>query len=72
MNARTLVACVAIGLAASITRAAAQIPFRVLSIDEAVHEAIDHNPGLTAQRATLAVADAALVTASLRPNRYCS
>ena len=68
MNARTLAACVAIVLAAPITRAAAQIPFRVLSIDEAVNEAIGHNPALTAQRATLAVADAALVTASLRPN----
>ena len=68
MHARTLAACVAIGLAAPITRAAAQLPFRVLSVDQAVHEAIDHNPGLTAQRATLAVADAAIVTASLRPN----
>jgi len=68
MNARTLVACTAIVLAAPIAGAAAQTQFRSLSIDEAVVEALAHNPSLMAQRATVAVADAAVVTAGLRPN----
>jgi cobalt-zinc-cadmium efflux system outer membrane protein len=68
MNARLLAACAAIVLAAPIARATAQTPFRVLSMDEAITEAIGRNPGLMAQRATLAVADAAVITARLRPN----
>jgi cobalt-zinc-cadmium efflux system outer membrane protein len=68
MNARALAACGAIVLAAPIAVAAAQTRYRVLSIDDAVTEAIAHNPSLMAQRATLAVADAAVVTAGLRPN----
>jgi cobalt-zinc-cadmium efflux system outer membrane protein len=40
----------------------------VLTIDQAVREAIDHNLNLLAERFNVAVADAAVVTASLRPN----
>ena len=68
MNARRLSACAAIVLAAPIAGAAAQTRFRVLSIDDAIAEAVTHNPALLAQRGTLAVADAAVITAGLRPN----
>ncbi len=68
MNARTLAVCAVMVLAASIADASAQTKFRALSIDQAVAEAIDRNPGLMAQRAALAEADAAVVTAGLRPN----
>jgi cobalt-zinc-cadmium efflux system outer membrane protein len=40
----------------------------VLTIDQAAREAIDHNLNLLAERFNIAVADAAVVTASLRPN----
>ena len=40
----------------------------LLTIDQAVGEAIDHNLNLLAERFNIAVADAAVVTASLRPN----
>jgi cobalt-zinc-cadmium efflux system outer membrane protein len=39
-----------------------------LTIDQAVAEAIAHNPAAAAERYNLAVADTHLVTASLRPN----
>ncbi|HEX3704158.1 MAG TPA: TolC family protein [Vicinamibacterales bacterium] len=47
---------------ASPTRSAA------VTIDQAVQEAIDHNLNLLAERFNLQVADAARLTASLRPN----
>jgi cobalt-zinc-cadmium efflux system outer membrane protein len=39
-----------------------------LTIDRAVAEAVDHNLGVVAERYNVAVADARLLTASLRPN----
>jgi cobalt-zinc-cadmium efflux system outer membrane protein len=39
-----------------------------LTLDEAVHEALDHNLSLAAERLNLRVADAAVLTASLKPN----
>ena len=48
-------------------RAWAQTP-APLTIDQAVTEAIDHNPALAAGRYDLAVADARVLTAALRPN----
>jgi cobalt-zinc-cadmium efflux system outer membrane protein len=39
-----------------------------LTLDDAVREAIDHNLSLAAERLNLQVADAAVVTASLKPN----
>jgi cobalt-zinc-cadmium efflux system outer membrane protein len=48
-------------------RASAQAP-ATLTIDQAVSEAIDHNLAVIAERYNLAVADARVQTASLRPN----
>jgi cobalt-zinc-cadmium efflux system outer membrane protein len=48
-------------------RPAAQTP-APLTIDQAVAEAIAHNPAAGAERYNLAVADARVLTASLRPN----
>ena len=44
----------------------------VLTIDEAVRQAIDRNMTLLAERVNLTVADAAIVTARLRPNPVLS
>jgi cobalt-zinc-cadmium efflux system outer membrane protein len=43
-------------------------PSAAVTIDQAVQEAIDHNLNLLAERFNLRVADAARLTASLRPN----
>jgi cobalt-zinc-cadmium efflux system outer membrane protein len=51
---------------AMTARAAAQAP--PLTIDEAVAEAIDHNLSVIAERYNVAVADARVLTAALRPN----
>jgi outer membrane protein, heavy metal efflux system len=48
-------------------RASAQAPVP-LTIDQAVSEAVDHNLAVIAERYNLAVADARVLTASLRPN----
>lgn len=50
-------------------RAGAQaLPPEPLTIDRAVTEAIDHNLSIIAERYNIAVADARMVTAGLRPN----
>jgi len=56
-----LISCVASG-------AAAQGDASALTIGAAVREAIDHNLTLIAQRYSVSVADAHIVTAGLRPN----
>jgi len=48
-------------------RASAQAP-APLTIDQAVSEAVDHNLAVIAERYNLAVADARVLTASMRPN----
>src|SRR5262249_51238991 len=51
--------------------AAAQAPTpaaAVLTVDDAVREAIEHNLTLAAERYSVSVADARLITARLRPN----
>jgi len=60
---------IAIGLSACVAggRAAAQ-PAPQLTIDAAVREAVDHNLTLAAERLSVSVADARIVTAGLRPN----
>jgi outer membrane protein, heavy metal efflux system len=70
MNARVSVAVAVclIGCAAPALVRAQQ----ALTIDQAVNEAIDKNLSLVAERWNLAVADAALVTAGLRPNPVLS
>jgi cobalt-zinc-cadmium efflux system outer membrane protein len=50
---------------------AAQLP-KVLTIEQAVAEAIQNNPGLLAERLGVPVAEAALITARLRPNPVVS
>jgi len=47
---------------------AAPPPVVTLTVDEAVQEALDHNLTLMAERFNVSVAEAAVVTASLRPN----
>jgi cobalt-zinc-cadmium efflux system outer membrane protein len=60
--------CLAVVCAVTLAagRAAAQAP--PLTIDDAVTEAIDHNLSVLAERYNLAIADARVLTASLRPN----
>jgi cobalt-zinc-cadmium efflux system outer membrane protein len=54
------------------TGVAAQSAFRTLTVDGAVSEALQRNLGLLAERANLSIADAALITARLRPNPVLS
>lgn len=44
----------------------------ILTIEEAVNEALQNNPGLLAERLAIPVADAAVITAKLRPNPVIS
>jgi cobalt-zinc-cadmium efflux system outer membrane protein len=57
--------------AALASSAAAQRP-SVISIEDAVAEAIENNPGLLAERMGIPVAEAASITARLRPNPVVS
>ncbi|MBS1820079.1 MAG: TolC family protein [Acidobacteria bacterium] len=52
--------------AAAVQSVFAQEP--ALTVDQAVNEAIDHNLALVAERYNLRVAEAAVITAGLRPN----
>lgn len=54
------------------TGISAQAKLRTLTIEGAVNEAVQHNLALLAERANLSVAEAALVTARLRPNPVLS
>ena len=65
-RARRLAAALCVAATAA-GRASAQTP-APLTIDQAVSEAVDHNLGVIAERYNLAVADARVLTASLRPN----
>src|SRR5215470_8052602 len=60
-------------VACCVVRAAsAQERPSVLSIEQAVDEAVQHNLSLLAERTNLTIADAAMVTARLRPNPVVS
>ena len=61
--------CAAIFIASAARTAAAQ---SALTIDQAVQQAVDRNLSLIAERLNLSVADAAIVTARLRPNPVLS
>ena len=61
-----LAALCAMALAARPVRA--QTGAAPLTIDQAVAEALDHNLAIAAERGNIAVADARVVTAGLRPN----
>jgi cobalt-zinc-cadmium efflux system outer membrane protein len=65
-RARMLAAALCLAPLAT-ARPSAQTP-APLTIDQAVAEAIAHNPSTGAERYNLAVADARVLTASLRPN----
>jgi outer membrane protein, heavy metal efflux system len=65
-RARRLAAALCVAAMAG-GRASAQAP-APLTIDQAVSEAVDHNLAVIAERYNLAVADARVLTASMRPN----
>ena len=63
--------CVAVA-AALLCGAAPAAAQPIVTVDQAVHEAIDRNLSLLAERLNLSIADAAIVTAALRPNPVLS
>ncbi|HXD75029.1 MAG TPA: TolC family protein [Vicinamibacterales bacterium] len=65
-NSRTDAVVAAIAIAAWAAQVSAQTP--PLTVQQAVSEAIDHNLSLIAERYNVTVAQAAVVTAGLRPN----
>ncbi len=67
MRSRTSLA-VAVAAACRIGVAAQGSPVIPITVEQAVNEAIERNANLLADRFNLAVADAAVVTAGLRPN----
>ena len=67
MRSRTSLA-VAVAAACRIGVAAQGSPVIPITVEQAVNEAIERNANLLADRFNVAVADAAVLTASLRPN----
>jgi cobalt-zinc-cadmium efflux system outer membrane protein len=66
---RARACAIAVGLFSSFAHSSAAQPAPpALTIDAAVREAIDHNLTLVAERFSVSVADAHVVTAGLRPN----
>jgi cobalt-zinc-cadmium efflux system outer membrane protein len=63
-----IAAVMSAGMAVSAGSSWAQAPPGALTPAQAVDEALEHNLSLLAQRAGLSAAEAALLTASLRPN----
>jgi len=59
-------------VAALLCGAAPAAAQSIVTVDQAVHEAIDRNLSLLAERVNLTIADAAIVTAALRPNPVLS
>jgi cobalt-zinc-cadmium efflux system outer membrane protein len=59
-------------LAALLSCAVPAAAQQIVTVDQAVREAVDHNLSLMAERLNLTVADAAIVTAALRPNPVLS
>src|SRR5262245_12065504 len=66
------IACVVTVSCLTSRGAVAQNVFRTLTVEGAVDEAVQHNLGLLAERANLSIAEAALITARLRPNPVLS
>jgi cobalt-zinc-cadmium efflux system outer membrane protein len=71
MNLRVMAVAMA-SLCLTGVRATGAEAARTLTIDDAVDEAVQHNLGLLAERVNLSIADAAVVTARLRPNPVLS
>jgi cobalt-zinc-cadmium efflux system outer membrane protein len=65
---RARTCAIAVGLVSSLAHSSAAQQPAVLTIDAAVREAIDHNLTLVAERYSVSVANARVVTAGLRPN----
>lgn len=65
---RAVVAVLVVLVVATPKRTRAQASLTSLTIDEAVRSALDSNLNLLAERFNVKVADAAVVTAALRPN----
>src|SRR5262245_53324332 len=61
-----------IALAAGVARSEPATPPAVLTPEQAVEEAIANNLGLLAERVNLTLAEAAVITARLRPNPIVS
>lgn len=77
MKFRALLLAVAICADVGAPRLQAQTveaskPFRTLTLEQAVTEAIQNNLGLLAERAELSIAEAGMLTARLRPNPVLS
>jgi cobalt-zinc-cadmium efflux system outer membrane protein len=64
--------CAAFLMSAELVTVHAQPVFRPLTVAQAVDEAVRHNLTLLAARTDLSIADAAIVTARLRPNPVLS
>ncbi len=71
MRVRTLAVLTALVVGAS-TSLRGQESFRTLSLADAVSESLQRNASLQTQRLNLSIADAAIVTAGLRPNPVMS
>ncbi len=72
MKIRSPLMFTAVLAAACAPRLAAQERVRSLSVDGAIAEAVQNNLALLAERANLSIADAASITARLRPNPVLS
>lgn len=71
MRVRPLAVLTALVVGAS-TSLRGQESFRTLSLADAVSESLQRNASLQTQRLNLSIADAAIVTAGLRPNPVMS
>lgn len=69
---RSLVFGSMLALAASRVFAQAAPALRSITIEQAVQEALQNNPGLLAERLGITVSEAAMITARLRPNPVLS
>lgn len=67
-HTRTSIALAIFAVAASARHTRAQTPQGPITIEQAVTEAMDHNLSLLADRYNVTLAQAAVVTAALRPN----
>jgi outer membrane protein, heavy metal efflux system len=72
MKSRALWMVIAIVASTGAPRVSAQTPLKVLTVEQAVDEAIQKNLALLAERANLSIAEAGRITARLRPNPVLS
>jgi outer membrane protein, heavy metal efflux system len=72
MRTRSSLLLTAVLVTATVRQLAAEERLRSLSVDGAIAEAVQNNLALLAERANLSIADAASITARLRPNPVLS